>query len=103
MIKLASPNSQRHFLASFTAYLESVVAEAANRENNIIPTIDDYVANRRENVATRPGSMPFELDMDLPDEVFFHPVVVKLSTHIADLVLVDNVGATSARGIKIDG
>ena len=32
-----------------------------------------------------------ELDLDLPDEVFYHPVIVELSVHIADLIILDNV------------
>ncbi|KAF4623291.1 hypothetical protein D9613_001447 [Agrocybe pediades] len=31
-----------------------------------------------------------ELGMDFLDEVFYHPVIVELSTHIADLITLDN-------------
>lgn len=49
-----------------------------------------YLINRRENAAIRPGSLPLELDLSIPDEIFYHPVIVELSTCIADLTLVDN-------------
>lgn len=49
-----------------------------------------YLINRRENAAIRPGSLSLELDLSVPDEIFYHPVIVELSTCIADLTLVDN-------------
>ena len=90
-IKTASPSSQRHFLESFTAYLNSVIQQAADRDNDTIRSIESYFENRRENIGARPSYVPMELDLDLPDEVFYHPVIVELSVHIADLIILDNV------------
>ena len=77
---------------SFTAYLESVVHQATDRDDNRFRTIDDYLELRRENIGARPSFVPMELDLELPDNVFYHPVIVELSVYIADLIILDNVG-----------
>ena len=76
---------------SFTAYLESVVQQAQDRDNNVIRSIDSYFENRRQNIGARPSYVPIELGLNLPDHVFYHPVIEELSYYIADLIILDNV------------
>lgn len=76
---------------SFIAYLESVVQQAADRDNNTFLTIDAYLYNRRQNIGARPSFVPMELDLNLPDHVFYHPTILELSVHITDLIILDNV------------
>ena len=76
---------------TFKAYLESVVEQADDRDNNVIRSIDSYFENRRQNIGARPSYVPMELDLNLPDHVFYHPVIEELSYYIADLVIVNNV------------
>lgn len=90
-IKTATPTSQKHMIESFTAYLESVVQQANDRNENIIRSIDAYFENRRQNIGIRPSYVPLELGLDLPDHVFYHPVIEELSYYIADMVILDNV------------
>ena len=92
-IKTASPTSQRHFIASFTAYLDSAVREAAYRENDTIRTIDSYIQCRRDGVGAKPSFGILELELDLPDEVFYHPVIVELSDHIIDMIFINDVSS----------
>lgn len=94
-IKTASLSSQRHFIESFTAYLDSVVQQAGYRDDNTSITIEAYLKNRRENIGARPSYVPMETDLELPDEVFYHPVIVELSVYIADLIILDNVSLHS--------
>lgn len=89
--KTSTPTSQRHMVESLTAYLESVVQQAADRDSNTFRTVDSYLENRRENIGARPSYVPIELDLNLADEVFYHPVIVELSVYIADLIILDNV------------
>ncbi|KDR69691.1 hypothetical protein GALMADRAFT_1352301 [Galerina marginata CBS 339.88] len=89
-IETATPSSQEHMVDSFTAYLESVVQQAYDRDNNVIRSIDAYFENRRQNIGARPSYVPLELDLNLPDHVFYHPVVEELSYYIADLIILDN-------------
>ncbi|KAH7887274.1 isoprenoid synthase domain-containing protein [Phlebopus sp. FC_14] len=89
-IKTASPSSQKHFVEAFTDYLESVVIQAADRDNNTIRTIDSYLATRRQNIGARPSYVPGELHLNIPDEAFYHPVMKELEYLIADLIILDN-------------
>ncbi|KAG6905986.1 hypothetical protein DXG01_016457, partial [Tephrocybe rancida] len=66
-IKTATQSSQRHMVESLTAYLESVVQQAADRDNDTLRTIDSYLHNRRQNIGIRPSFASMELDLDLPD------------------------------------
>ncbi|KAH8101904.1 terpenoid synthase [Cristinia sonorae] len=89
-IKTASPTSQKHMVESFTDYLESVVQQAEDRDENRFRTIDEYLENRRQNIGARPSFVPLELQLHLPDEAFYHPVVQELSVYITDLIILDN-------------
>ncbi|KAL5510885.1 hypothetical protein ACEPAG_4642 [Sanghuangporus baumii] len=89
-IKTASLSSQRHMIESFTAHLESVIEQARVRDASISLSIAEYLKNRRENVGTRPSFIPLELDMDLQDEVFYHPAVMDLTQNITDMIIIDN-------------
>ena len=91
MVEVASATCQRHFLSSFSDYLDSVVQEAANRDFDRHITIDDYLQNRHRNIGTRPSYAIVELTVDLTDQILYHPTVVELSDCISELVALDNV------------
>ncbi|KAG2134643.1 isoprenoid synthase domain-containing protein [Suillus cothurnatus] len=89
-IQTASPSSQRHFLETFTAYLRAVAVEALDREQSHTRSIDDYFKLRRLTVGAHPSFTICEMGMDLPDEVFYNPVIMKLAECSTDLILIDN-------------
>ncbi|KDQ62253.1 hypothetical protein JAAARDRAFT_453389 [Jaapia argillacea MUCL 33604] len=89
-IKTATPTSRKHFLRSFTDYLNSIAEQAADRDNNYIRTIEEYLVFRRENIGARPSFAAGELHLNLPDHVFDHPVLKELQYYSADLIILDN-------------
>ncbi|EJD04763.1 terpenoid synthase [Fomitiporia mediterranea MF3/22] len=89
-IKTASPSSQRHMIEGFTYYIEEVVQQAAHRDNCTQLTIASYLENRRGNVGSVPAYVAMELDLNLPDEVFYHPTIANLSVNVSDLLIFDN-------------
>ncbi|EJD04757.1 terpenoid synthase [Fomitiporia mediterranea MF3/22] len=89
-IKIATLSAQRHMIDGFIYYTEEVVRQAAYRDNNTQLTIESYLENRRGNIGSVPSYVPMELDLDLPDEVFYHPAVVSLTVNITDLMIFDN-------------
>ena len=89
--KIASSHSQHHFLRDVTDYLNSVVQQAEDRDNEIIYSVESYFETRRGNVGVRPCFFPFELELELPDEVVYHPVILELAFCVVDLVTLDNV------------
>ncbi|KAG0706610.1 isoprenoid synthase domain-containing protein [Suillus ampliporus] len=89
-IQTASLPSQRHFLETFTAYLRAAAVEALDREQNHCRSIDGYLKVRWDGIGAKPCFTIFEMGMDLPDEVFYHPVIVELADCIRELILIDN-------------
>lgn len=89
--KTASESSQRHFIESFSAYLHSLIQQAADRENESALDVDQYLRIRRQNIGANPSYAPLELAFELPDEVFSHPLIVQLSSFITDIIILDNV------------
>ncbi|KAG2094003.1 isoprenoid synthase domain-containing protein [Suillus discolor] len=89
-IQTASPSSQRHFIEEFTAYLSATIVEATDREQGHCRSINDYLKLRRDTSAMKSTVTVCEMGMELPDEVFYHPVIVDLVDCIAELCLVDN-------------
>jgi len=92
-IETASLSSQRHIIANFTTYLDAVVQQAADRDNDTIRTIDSYISYHRNTIGLKPACGPLELELDIPDEVFYHPVIVELGDYIADIIFIDNVSS----------
>lgn len=90
-IKTCTATARKHFEEAFTDYLKSVIDQAADRDNATIRTVESYFKTRRENIGARPSYMPAMLGIDIPDDAFYHPVVVELSYLIADIIILDNV------------
>ncbi|KAG2099847.1 isoprenoid synthase domain-containing protein [Suillus discolor] len=90
VIQFASLPSQRHFLDTFDEYINSVVVEARDREQGHMRSLDDYLKLRRKTIGVKPCFPILEAGIDLPDEVFYHPVIMDLAECITDLVLIDN-------------
>ncbi|KAG2360809.1 terpenoid synthase [Suillus spraguei] len=89
-IQTTSLPFQRHFLYSCTEFLRAVVVEALDRDKAHCRSVSDYIKLRRNTCATKPAIAMYEMGMDLPDEVFYHPVIVELTECIAELMLIDN-------------
>ncbi|KAG2038523.1 terpenoid synthase [Suillus americanus] len=89
-IQSASPPSQRHFFETFIPYLYGVAAEALDREHGRSRSIDDFLKLRRLTVGLKMCLFINEMKTGLPDEVFYHPVIVDLADCITDLILIDN-------------
>ncbi|KAG1889676.1 terpenoid synthase [Suillus fuscotomentosus] len=89
-IQSASLPSQRHFLETFGEYINSVVVEALDREQSRRRSLDDYLKLRRKTVGVKPSFSIFEMGIDLPDEVFYHPVIMNLADCITELIIIDN-------------
>ncbi|KAG1874838.1 isoprenoid synthase domain-containing protein [Suillus subluteus] len=89
-IQTTSLPFQRHFVYSYTAYLRAVVVEALDRDEARCRSIGDYIKLRRDTCAAKPAIALYEMGMDLPDEVLYHPVVVELTECITELMLIDN-------------
>ncbi|KAG1830313.1 hypothetical protein EV424DRAFT_1470338 [Suillus variegatus] len=80
-IQFASLPSQRHFLETFGAHLRAVVVEARDREQGHRHSIHDYLKLWCNTIGVTPCLLIYKMGMDLPDEVFYHPVVETHASH----------------------
>ncbi|KAJ7686871.1 terpenoid synthase [Mycena olivaceomarginata] len=88
--ELTLKSAATHFVQSFSDWLKSIVDQARDRESKIPLTLESYVAMRKLNIGLFPSLMPAELQLNLADEVFYHPIVQKLRDCIAELIFLDN-------------
>ena len=58
----------------------------------VIPNVDQYMRLRRATAGALPSLAMAEMDLDLPDEVRYHPVIVELEEIMRDVICVVNVG-----------
>ncbi|KAH9926487.1 terpenoid synthase [Fomitopsis serialis] len=79
-IQACTVTARKHFEEAFTDYLNSIVDQAVDRDNDTF----------RTNIGARPAYIPAIFGIDIPDEAFYHPAVVGLSYLIADILILDN-------------
>lgn len=83
-----------------TTYLRAVAVEAIDREQRRCLSIDDNFKYRRETSGILPRLGLCAVEIDLPDEVFYHPAVVDMVECAADLITVDNVKSHKRLGFR---
>ncbi|KAG1891958.1 terpenoid synthase [Suillus subluteus] len=85
-----SVTCQPRFINIFTIYVRAVAAEAIDREQRHCLSIDDHFKHRRESSGILPWLILCGMELDLPDEVFYHPAIVDIVECTGDLITVDN-------------
>ena len=93
-IPYTGPATTRRFVAHVEDYVNSVAKEAELREGNIVLDLAAYDPLRRENSAVRSafGLFGYVLGLELPDEIFHHPVFSEMHFAAVDMVTWSNVG-----------
>ena len=94
-IEVTGVTAQRHFIEEFSRYLEAAVDQAHVRQTQSIPSIDDYLIVRRRDIGAYACFPLVESAFELPDEVYYHPVVVELSRLAVEMIFLDNVRCSS--------
>ena len=94
-MKVTSASAQRRFIHEFSGYLEGIVEQAHDRQVQSIPSNDDYLRVRRRDLGAYPSFAIVESTFELPDEVYYHPVVVELSRLSVDMIIYNNVRCSS--------
>ncbi|PIL37690.1 terpene synthase [Ganoderma sinense ZZ0214-1] len=87
---LATAEAEKHLLEAFADYLDGTAQLAEDRDKRAIRTIDAYMEARRMDSGVRVCFSPNELQLSIPDEAFYHPVVKELRDASVDLVVLDN-------------
>ncbi|KAG5727281.1 Germacradienol/germacrene D synthase [Termitomyces sp. T112] len=89
-LKCVSESARRRFIEALDEYTTAVVEEAHDRAQCFIRNIDDYIILRRSTAALNATFMPIQFTLDLPDEVFDHPVIRRLTDVCSDLTILMN-------------
>ncbi|KZV89536.1 terpenoid synthase [Exidia glandulosa HHB12029] len=90
LMKIANAETQQRFIESFENYTDAVVTQARDRECAFVRDVADYFAVRRHTIGTQPCFVLLQLDLNLPDEVAYHPAIVKLETFATDMIILGN-------------
>ena len=92
----ATPQARKHFLATMEGLLNAFVAQAEDRGNNTIRSVESYFELRRETIGMGPSYFIGELHLSIPDEAYYHPVVRELECLAADMIAMDNVRSSGS-------
>ncbi|TCD63578.1 terpene cyclase [Steccherinum ochraceum] len=86
------PACYRRYLKNCEDYITAVGKEAHYREHGIVLDLESFQVLRRENSAVRTcfGLFGLTLDLDLPDEVANHEVMMKMHLAAVDMVCWSN-------------
>ena len=79
------------------AFLQAVHQQASYRGDGTIPDVKTYILERRETSACKPlfDLIEYSHDLELPEYVLEHPVMLALNQSTNDFVSWSNVSATS--------
>ncbi|KAF5349098.1 hypothetical protein D9756_009518 [Leucocoprinus leucothites] len=80
----------RHFLDTWSAYTAAVVQEADDRANKRYRSFDDYMKIRRNTAGGGPTLALIEFGLNIPDEVYYHPVIASLREKAEILIVLVN-------------
>ncbi|TBU21706.1 terpenoid synthase [Dichomitus squalens] len=87
-----SQGAQRRFIETFELFFRAVTQQAKDRASGNIPDLESYIAMRRDTSGCKPcwALIEYANNLDLPDWVMEHPVVLGLGEAANDLVTWSN-------------
>ncbi|KAK7962801.1 terpenoid synthase [Apiospora aurea] len=86
----ATPTFKRRFLATWLDYVESVAQQAELRSQSRIVDLAAYFPIRRHTSGAPSTIAMYEMDLDIPDAVRRHKVIVEMETLAVDLIVIAN-------------
>ncbi|KAK7026974.1 isoprenoid synthase domain-containing protein [Favolaschia claudopus] len=92
MVLTASAGTQQRFIETFGLFFQSIQKQAQDRASGAIPNLDSYISLRRDTSGCKPSFALIEYanNLNLPDIVMEHSVIVSLGEAANDLVTWSN-------------
>src|ERR1700734_1777014 len=87
--------AMERFISDFDAYAKSMILEAEDRVAGHQRTVNDYMILRRDTCGAKPTFSFFGLGLNIPNEVFEHPLMISLIENATDLIAITNVSHLS--------
>jgi hypothetical protein len=92
LLRTSTPVFQRRFLADFKDYVDAVIAEVSDKNEQYTPDVESYVAARRKTGACRTTFDFIEYCdyLDIPDSIYASPLMEQLSDAGNDIITWSN-------------
>ncbi|EIW83693.1 terpenoid synthase [Coniophora puteana RWD-64-598 SS2] len=92
MIRTAGPRVQHRFIVAFEDFFRAVEQQSRDRAKGVMPDLESYIALRRDTSGCRPVFVlaEYAAGIELPDEVFEHPIIQSMTEATNDLVTWSN-------------
>jgi hypothetical protein len=76
----STPSMQKRFTETTYEYVMAVKNQVGNRQSSVCPSIEEYVSLRRDTSAIKVtyACIEYCLNIDCPDEAFYHPSLAAL-------------------------
>ncbi len=97
-IQNATPISRRRFINAWDHFTTAIVQQATDRDEGRLRTVEEYMVVRRFTSGADPCYAAAEMGLELPEEVFEHPLLHALRADVTDIIIFDNVSARETRG-----
>ena len=96
-VPFTGPYNLARFYKHTEDYVRGFGEEAELREKDVVLDLEAYTVLRRENSAVRYcfGLFGYLLGVDLPDAVFYHPIVYEMHLAAVDMVCCANVSISN--------
>jgi len=91
-----APAVQQRFKSHMQMFFQAVHQQAFYHADGIVPDLKTYIERRRNTSGCKPmfDLVKYSLDLELPDDIVEHPVIVTLNQGTNDLVMWSNVSTT---------
>ncbi|KAK0707897.1 terpenoid synthase [Lasiosphaeris hirsuta] len=76
--KTSSAMAERHLIESMQLYVDGVVLQSEDRTHDRLRTVDSYWALRRHTSGCLPSFALVELELDMPEEIYRHPLLERM-------------------------
>ncbi|KAI5983940.1 isoprenoid synthase domain-containing protein [Pisolithus orientalis] len=92
IIKTASPGACQRFVETLEFFFQAINEQATDRAKSFIPDLESYIALRRDTSGCKPcwALVEYAYDLDIPDKVMNHPLILSLGEATNDLVTWSN-------------
>jgi hypothetical protein len=79
------------FIDGFEVYMKSMIQEAKDRETKRVRPVNDYLQLRRETFGAQATIALCGFGLEIPEDVFSHPIMQSIQLAAMDLLCIINV------------
>ncbi|KAI0752004.1 terpenoid synthase [Fomes fomentarius] len=86
----ATSISRTRFISTWDHYTTAVAEQARDRDGGRLRTVEQYMVLRRLTIGHEPFCAAAAMGLELPEEVYEHPLLHALRADVVDIVILDN-------------